>query len=410
MYHDPFVSLRTKEFQYFLLSRLFFVSGLRMLGTIVAWWIYEITRDPFAIGLLGLAEVIPAVGLALYAGHVIDHTERTKIVRRSVWLYALVIFFVFLISTSWFQQQVQQKVWVYAIYALIFATGAIRAFSGAAFPSLMAQIVPMNVMTNAITLNNGTFLTAAIIGHAGGGLLIAWLGIQGALLVSFIFVLAACIVVFQIRPKPKPEISSYSGTWQSVKAGLQFVYKTKELMASMTLDLFAVLFGGAVAMVPAFAKEILNVGPTGFGWLNAASDIGSMITVITLTLFPLKRKQGMILLYAVAGFGVAIIVFGLSKSYLLSFIALMLSGLLDGFSAIIRGTIAQLLTPNEIKGRVMSVNSMFINSSNEFGQFESGVAAKMFGLVPSVVFGGSMTLFVVVMTWWKSPKLRKLEY
>ncbi len=410
MNNDPFASLRIKEFQFFLSSRFFFVTGLRMLATIVAWWLYEVTRDPFAIGLVGLAEVVPAVGLALYAGHVIDHSERTVIVRRAVLCYGLVIFLVFLISTPWVQHHAEQKLWIIAIYVLIFATGAIRAFSGAAFPSLMAQIIPMPILTNAITLNNGAFLTAAIIGHAGGGLLIAWIGIQGALLISFVFVLAACFVVFQIRAKPVPETTTYSGTWESVKEGLRFVYKTKELMASMTLDLFAVLFGGAVAMVPAFAKEILDVGPTGFGWLNAASDIGSMITAIGLTLFPLKKKQGKILLIAVAGFGLSIIVFGLSKSYVLSFIALLISGLLDGFSAIIRGTIAQLKTPNEIKGRVMSVNSMFINSSNEFGQFESGLAAKMIGLVPSVVFGGSMTLLVVILTWWKAPKLRKLEY
>ena len=410
MQHDPFASLRIKEYQYFISGRLLFVTGLRMMSTIVAWWIYEVTHDPFAIGLIGLAEVIPAVSLALYAGHVIDHTERTLIVKRAALVYTLVIFLVFIISTSLVQDHIHQKVWVWFIYGLIFITGAIRAFSGAAFPSLLAQIVPMNVMTNAITLNNGIFLTAAIAGHAGGGLLIALLGIPGALFISFLFMAASCIVWFKIKSKPIPETISQSSTWASVKEGLSFVYKTKELLASMTLDLFAVLFGGAVAMVPAYAKDILHVGPTGFGWLNAASDIGAMITVLVLTLRPLKKKQGSVLLYAVAGFGIAIIVFGLSRSYLLSFIALMVSGFLDGFSAIIRATIAQLITPNEIKGRVMSVNSMFINSSNEFGQFESGLAAKLMGLVPSVVFGGTMTLIVVLVTWWKAPKLRKLEY
>jgi MFS family permease len=410
MQHDPFASLRIKEFQYFITGRFFFVSGLRMMSTIVAWWIYEVTHDPLAIGLIGLAEVIPAVGLALYAGHVIDHTERTFIMNRSVLFYSLVIFLIFIISTPLIQNHLPSKAWIFLIYVLISATGAIRAFSGATFPALLAQIVPMNAMTNAITLNNGTFLTAAIVGHAGGGLLIALMGIKGSLFTSFLFVAVACLALFRIKAKPLPEFPMDIGTWESVKEGLKFVYKTKELLASMTLDLFAVLFGGAVAMVPAYAKDILHVGPTGFGWLNAAADIGAMITVIVLTLRPLKQKQGTILLYAVAGFGISIIVFGLSKLYLLSFIALMLSGFLDGFSAIIRGTIAQLKTPNEIKGRVMSVNSMFINSSNEFGQFESGLAAKLMGLVASVVFGGSMTLLVVFITWWKAPKLRKLEY
>lgn len=410
MQHDPFASLRIQEFRLFISCRLAFVTGLRMMSTIVAWWLYEVTRDPFAIGLIGLAEVIPAVGLALYAGHVIDHTERTLILRRSILLYSFVIFLVFVLSTSLVQDHVHRNVWISLIYALIFATGAIRSFSGSAFPSLMAQIVPMHVMTNAITLNNGSFLIAAMAGHAGGGLLIAWLGIKGALFISFLFSALSCVAIFRIKAKPIPDIVASTGTWASVKEGLSFVYKTKELLASMTLDLFAVLFGGAVAMVPAYAKDILHVGPTGFGWLNAATDIGALGTVIVLTLRPLRQKQGTVLLYAVAGFGISIIVFGLSRSYFLSFIALLLSGFLDGFSAIIRGTIAQLKTPNEIKGRVMSVNSMFINSSNEFGQFESGVAAKLMGLVPSVVFGGLMTLIVVSMTWWKAPKLRKLEY
>jgi MFS family permease len=199
-------------------------------------------------------------------------------------------------------------------------------------------------------------------------------------------------------------------TLESVKEGLRFVFNSKEVFGALSLDLFAVLFGGAVAMIPVFAKDILKVGPIGFGWLNAASDIGAIIIILIITIFPANRSQGKKLLLAVAGFGVCIIVFALSKIFWLSFVMLLLSGILDGFSMIVRGTIVQLKTPDHMRGRVMSVNSMFINSSNELGQFESGVAAKAMGVIPSVIFGGAMTLLVVGVTWFKAPALKKMEY
>jgi MFS family permease len=410
MQHDPFAALRIREFRFFIFGRLLFITGLRMMATVVAWWLYETTRDPFAIGLIGLAEVIPAVGLALYAGHFLDTHERSAVLKKAVMLYGVVSLLMFILSTSLVQAHTVQKTWIAGVYLLIFFTGAIRAFAGSSFQSLLGQLVPFALLPNAITWSSGTWLISSIIGHAAGGFLIALIAVKGALLISFLCFVVACLVLWKIAPKPLPESRRHASTWSSVKEGLSFVYKTKDLMASMTLDLFAVLFGGAVAMIPAFAKDILNVGPLAFGWLNAATDIGSILTVTTLTLSPLKRKQGKILMIAVAGFGISIIVFGLSKSYLLSFIALFLSGMLDGISAIVRGTIAQIKTPNELKGRVMSVNSMFVNSSNEFGQFESGLAARLMGLVPSVVFGGSMTLLVVIVTWFKAPSLRKLEY
>jgi MFS family permease len=195
-----------------------------------------------------------------------------------------------------------------------------------------------------------------------------------------------------------------------VKEGLRFVYKTKEVLGAASLDLFAVLFGGAVAIIPVYARDILKVGAIGFGWLNAASDIGSICIVILLTLYPLQKRQGKKLLFAVAGFGACIIIFALSKNFVLSFAALLVSGMLDGISVVTRGTILQLKTPDNMRGRVMSVNSMFINSSNELGQFESGVAARLMGVVPSVVFGGCMTLLVVLITWIKAPSLKRMEY
>ena len=190
-----------------------------------------------------------------------------------------------------------------------------------------------------------------------------------------------------------------------------FVFSHKILLGAISLDLFAVLFGGAVALIPEFANKILNVGPIGFGWLNAAIDIGSMITIICITVFPLTKKQGYKLFWAVAGFGLCIIVFGISRIYWISFAALLIAGMLDGISVVIRGTVMQLTTPDEMRGRVSSVNSMFINSSNELGQFESGFTARIFGgASPAVIFGGCMTLLVVIITWFKASALRKFEY
>ncbi len=407
---DPFAAWQIRDFRFYIVGRLFFIIGLRMSLTVVSWWLYEVTHDPLAIGLIGLSEVIPAVGLALYAGHVIDTTERAGLLRKTMSVYALTFLLIFLVSTSLVQKHFSQHSWIFMVYLLMAVTGGIRAFTGSLYPAILAQTVSADMLKNAVTLNSGVFLIAAIIGHSMGGFLIAVIGVQGALMVCFILVVLSYLIIRKIGPKPVTKTNLAQSAWTSVQEGLRFVFNTKELLAAMTLDLFAVLFGGATAMVPAFSKDILHVGPTGFGWLTAASDIGSMLTIIGMTLRPIKSRQGIRLLYVVAGFGISIIVFALSKNYILSFIALMMSGMFDGVSTVVRGTISQIFTPHEIKGRVLSVNSIFINSSNELGQFESGFAAKLLGLVPSVVFGGSMTLIVVLLTWWKSPKLKKLEY
>jgi hypothetical protein len=253
-------------------------------------------------------------------------------------------------------------------------------------------------------------LSASVTGHAVGGFLIASIGITGALITICSLIFSSIFVLTLLKPKKSLTPSEEKRTWESVKKGLRFVFQTKEILAAMSLDLFAVLFGGAVAMVPVFAKDILHIGPQGFGWLNAAADIGSIFIVILLTIAPLRKQQGKKLFFAVAGFGCCIILFALSKWFWLSFAALLFSGILDGISVVVRGTILQLKTPMELRGRVMSVNSMFINSSNELGQFESGVAAKIIGVIPSVIFGGCMTLAIVIFTWFKAPGLRKLEY
>lgn len=405
----PLAVLKIPEFRNFILGRFVFIMGLRMMGTLVAWWMYELTGDAFYIGMIGLAEAIPAITLALYAGYVIDKSEKRKLLLRSVFLFAVCSIVLLGTSTSWFHQEFGNKLIIIFIYTVIFFTGAIRAFSGPSFGAIIASLVPRELLVNASQLSSTSWLIASISGHAMAGFLIAWLHVTGTFMIITCLIFTGLFFLAKLKEKP-PGMSGEKKTLEAVTEGLKFVFKTRELLGALTLDLFAVLFGGAVAMVPVYAKDILHVGPIGFGWLNAAADIGAITMVMGLTLSPMKRKQGIKLLFAVAGFGLCIIVFGLSKWYWLSFGALVVSGVLDGVSMIVRGNIVQLKTPDALRGRVMSVNSMFINSSNEIGQFESGVAAKLMGVVPSVVFGGCMTILVVVATWFKAPSLKKLEY
>jgi MFS family permease len=408
--NDPFAAIRIKEFRALMAGRFLFIVGLRMMSTLVGWWIYNLTNAPIAIGIVGLSEFVPAVSMALYAGHVIDLSEKRKLLLRGMSLYLLAALILLSLSTSFTAAQLSTHWIAICIYAVIFCTGIIRSFVGPSFNVILAAVVPKKNLQNATTWNQGTWLSASVTGHAAGGFLIAGVGNTGTFICITSLIAASLIVLFQLTPKPALNERGEKKTWDSVKEGIRFVFHTKEVLGALSLDLFAVLFGGAVAMVPVFARDILKIGPQGFGFLNAASDMGSICIVILLTLFPMQRQQGKKLLFAVAGFGICIITFAISKVFWLSFAALLLGGILDGVSVVVRGTIMQLKTPDNMRGRVMSVNSMFINSSNELGQFESGVAAKLMGVVPSVIFGGCMTLLVVVTTWVKAPSLRKLEY
>jgi MFS family permease len=404
-----FDAIKIGEFRLYIIMRFFFIMAVRMIGTVVGWKIYILTRNPLALGLIGLSEVIPAVSLSLYAGHVIDKSDKRKMLLKSIVFYflcAVALLFIHLEST---EAYAGKKAIELSIYFVIFCTGIIRAFSGPISNSIIAQIVPKTALPNAVTLSSGTWLTASVIGHATAGFLIAHGGYTVTFsVISYILIAIGCLAF--IGPKPIANLNKDQRIWESMKEGLRHVFKTKELLGALSLDLFAVLFGGAVALIPVFAADILKVGSIGFGWLNAAADIGAISSIAMLTFFPLQKNQGRILLYAVAGFGTCIILFGLSTIFWLSFAALMVSGILDGISVVVRSTILQLKTPDSMRGRVSSVNSMFINSSNELGQFESGVAAKLVGVVPAVVLGGCMTIFVVIITWLKAPSLRRLEY
>ena len=408
---QPLQTLKIPEFRNLMSGRFFLVLSFRMLATLMGWWIYKLTNDPFAIGLIGLSEVIPAVSTALYAGHVIDNSEKKKLLLICNYAYVFLIGLLAVpafLGTS-FMHLTNLQI-SYFIYATIFCTGFCRAFIGPIVPAMIPKIVSREQLPNAITLNQATFLTASVSGHALGGFLIHWLNISGTILVIVGVMIFASMFFWFLKHHPSENSDRTLGVVKSMKEGLAYIYKTKEILGALCLDMFAVLFGGAVAMIPVFATDILKVGSEGFGLLNAASDIGSMCIIMTLAFVPLTKNQGKILLVAVAGFGLCIIGFGLSKLYWLSFFLLVASGMLDGISVVIRGTIVQLKTPDHIRGRVLSVNSIFIMSSNEMGQFESGLAAKLLGVVRSVVFGGTMTVLIALLVGTTVPKLRKMNY
>ncbi|MEO8770025.1 MAG: MFS transporter [Ferruginibacter sp.] len=406
---NPYAPLKIPEFKNFIAGRFIFIMGLRMTGTVIGWWMYILTGSKLALGFVGLAEVIPALSLALYAGHHIDKNEKRNLLLKCIRLYILCILLFIVLSTTFTASHLHHWTIAILICGVIAFTGAIRSFSGPTFSSLISQIVSKDMLSSAAAISSATWLIGSICGHAMAGFLIYLLGINYTFIVILCFIIAGYLLLSRLSKKPV-FVTADTKTWQSVKEGINYVFKTKELLGALSLDLFAVLFGGAVALVPVFAIDILHIDSRGFGWLNAAADIGSIISVTFLTIKPLRHAQGRILFYAVAGFGLCIILFALSTVFWLSFAALLLSGCMDGISVIIRSTILQLKTPDELRGRVMSVSSMFINSSNELGQFESGVAAKIMGTVTSVIFGGCMTIGVVIFTWFKAPSLKNMKY
>lgn len=399
-----------KEYRFFITARFFYIMAVRMVTTVVAYQLFQLTRDSFSIGMIGLSEFVPVFALALYAGYRIDKSDKRTLLLKSILFYALCAAALILITSPLMARRFNTKSIELSFYAVVFVTGIIRSFAGPTSNAIIAQLVPRSILSYAANISSTTWLTASILGHASAGFFIAWFGVHATFWIILVYVLLAALAVSFISKKPIVQTKADVKAWESVKEGLRFVFQHKVLLGAITLDLFAVLFGGAVALIPEFAERILKVGPIGFGWLNAAIDIGSIIMIVLVTLFPLKRHQGTILLLAVAGFGACIIAFGLSDVYWISFSALLFAGMLDGISVVTRGTIFQLTTPDEMRGRVSSVNSMFINSSNELGQFESGVTARLMGAAPAVVFGGCMTLLVVIIMWWKAPDIRKFEY
>ncbi|TCZ70150.1 MFS transporter [Flaviaesturariibacter aridisoli] len=398
------------EFRLFIIARFFYTMSLRMVGTVVAYQLFQLTRSSFSIGISGLSEFVPVFCLALYAGYLIDRSDKRTLLLKGILSYSLCVAGLVVLTMPQMTQVLSRSVLPVFFYGIIFFTGVIRAFAGPTTSAIIAQLVPRNILHLASAISSSTFLISSIVGHASAGLLIAAVGVHATFVVVLMYVLLAAFLVSRISRKPVLHNSVGIRAMDSVKEGLRFVFRNKIMLGAISLDLFAVLFGGAVALIPEIADRILKVGPQGFGLLNAAIDIGSAVTLLFNTFFPLRRRQGTILLFAVFGFGLCIIVFGLSNFFWMSFVALLVAGMLDGISVVIRGTVLQLTTPDQMRGRVSAVNSMFINSSNELGQFESGFSARLLGTVPAVLFGGFMTIIVVLITWWRAPGLRKFEY
>ncbi|OIQ27720.1 MAG: MFS transporter [Bacteroidetes bacterium MedPE-SWsnd-G2] len=406
---DPYAALRYKEFNTFLLVRFALVFAWSMQFIVIEWQVYSLTKDPLSLGLIGLMEVIPAVSMALFAGHIVDQKEKRNLLATCIAAFSLISFGLFLLTWPKVVGDLDTNTVLYGIYALVFFGGFLRSFFGPTIFSLVALIVPKKVYPNAATWSSSTWQMASVLGPAFAGFSINWIGVHWSLCIIFGLVLFSFFVLLKISKKPilNPKIGE--PIMDSLKEGIKFVYKTKAILGAITLDMVAVLFGGAVALLPIFAQDILKVGPEGFGVLRAAPAIGAFVTMFVTAYIPISKNAGMKLLAAIFGFGICIIVFGLSSIYWVSVLALFFSGVTDGVSVVIRQTILQLKTPDHMRGRVASVNSMFVGSSNELGAFESGLTAKLLGTVQAVVFGGTMTLITVVTTGIVSPSFRKLD-
>ncbi|MBD0723891.1 MFS transporter [Flavobacterium sp. L1I52] len=406
---DPYAALRYKEFNTFLFLRFAMVFAWSMQFIVIEWEVYSITKDALSLGIIGLMEVIPAVSLALFAGHIVDQKEKKGLLMKCIFAFSIISFGLFLLTWPAVVGGISNQVILYLIYFLVFLGGLVRAFLGPTIFSLLSLIVPKKVYPNAATWSSTVWQIGSVVGPAVAGFSITLMGVHWSLCLVFSCSVMALLALSQISEKPilNPKIGE--PVMQSLAEGIKFVFNNKTVLGAITLDMVAVLFGGAVALLPIFAQDILKVGPEGFGFLRAAPAVGAFLTMLVTAYVPLSKNAGMKLLTAIFGFGVCIIIFGLSTLFWVSLLALFFSGVFDGISVVIRQTILQIKTPDNMRGRVSSVNSMFVGSSNELGAFESGLTARLMGTVTAVVFGGSMTLLVVLTTGIISPSFRKLD-
>lgn len=393
-------ALAYADFKAYLAARFCIVIALEMQSVAVGWQVYEITRRPLDLGLIGLAQFLPGFALFLPAGHAVDHFDRRKVL---ISCYAgSAVCSGLLLAIALFGARS-----VHPIYGVVFLLGAIRAFSFPASRALLPQLLPQEHFSNAVAWHSSIFQAGTILGPACGGLLYAFFrGAAGVYAVAMVVALGASLATHQIRAqeraRPREPVSL-----ATVLAGFHYIWEHKLILGSISLDLFAVLLGGAVALLPVYAREILHTGPWGLGLLRSAPGIGAGIMAILIAHRPLKGHAGLTMLWCVAGFGVATIIFGLSRNLWLSLISLVLVGATDMVSVIIRAILIQLGTPDEMRGRVNAVDMLFIGASNQLGEFESGVTAHWFGTVPAVVLGGVGTLVVILIWAWKFPELRR---
>ncbi|MBL7816095.1 MAG: MFS transporter [Saprospiraceae bacterium] len=413
---SPYEVLKIRDFRYYVLGRMGITFGINILGTAVGWQIYEHTKDALSLGLIGLVEFVPFIIVTLIGGYIADIFDRRKIILTCVSLYSLCALGLYLLSDSF--AYIIDSVGVTPIFVLIGATGLVRGFLGPAQSAFAAQLVPSELYANSATWTTMSWHISAVGGPAVAGLLCGWhhsAWSSYAVVVALATIGLVLITTVKSRHAAKNTLDTEGGQKQregffdSVRVGLSFVKNNQFLLGALALDMFAVLFGGAVAMLPAFAKDILAVGPEGFGMLRTAPAVGALVMSVYLAYNPPVKNAGVKLLVSVAGFGICTILFALSDNFIFSLFMLAGTGFFDNVSMVIRGTIVSLFTPDEMRGRVSAVNSLFIGSSNELGAFESGLAARLMGLVPSVVFGGVMTMIVVATAWVKAPKLRGLD-
>jgi len=402
--HDPYTALRHQDFRLLLMGRFLTSFGNEMLSFAIGWELWLRTHNAFALGMVGLVQVVPVILLSLPAGHVADQYNRKRIVLTTELVLALCV-----LGLAWLSFTQGS---LYLIYALLLGIGIARAFNDPASSTLLPETIPPELFSNAATWNISTWQVASIAGPAVAGLLIGFFNS-----VTFMYVFDAlaaiifCGLLIMIKGR-KLALAQKSATWDSLIEGFRFMRDTKVILSAITLDMFAVLFGGAVALLPIYATDILKVGAQGLGILRAAPSIGALVMAITLAQLPPMKNAGRTLLFAVAGIGVATIVFGLSTSFILSVAMLAVLGSMDNISVVIRGTLLLTQTPDEMRGRISSVNSIFIGISNELGSFESGLAAALFGPIIAVVGGGIGTILVVLAVarlWPEVGKLKTLE-
>ena len=395
-------------FREFMLSMILVTLANQIQGTVVAYQIYELTRDPLSLGAVGLAEALPFVTFALFGGHVADARDRRRVALAV--LYVMVAVSACLLLFTLERSALGVTRHKLLIYSSIVVLGVCRSFLQPARAALNAELLPPSLYAKGIAIRTSFFQLAMFAGPAGGGLLYAATGPAGAYLGAGLLLVAAWLAMFRVpKDRPSQTLKSALSVARSIREGVSYLASDRLLLSALLLDLFGVLFGGATALLPVFANEILAVGSRGFGMLRAAPAVGALAASIVLASRPPLRRAGRTLLVSTAGFGLAMVAFALSKSFLLSLGLLALSGALDMVSVVVRSTLLQLRVPGRLLGRVASINQIFIGSSNEIGAFESGVAARLLGVIPSVVFGGGMTLLVTGATTFLGPELRRLR-
>jgi MFS family permease len=404
--HDPYASLRVRNYRWFIVSTLTMTISTQIQGVVVAWQIYDITKDPLSLGLMGLAEALPFVGLSLYAGHVADRLNRHRVTIASILLLlsCSLAFLTFNLIPNFLTAH-----GALPFYSVIFTSGIARAFLTPARNALGAELVDRSLYSNAVAWRSSTWQTAAVVGPALGGLIYGFASPRVAYIADAVMMSVALYSFWTIDYAGREPVEHEESIADSLRVGLAFVFRESVLLSALTLDLFSVLLGGAEALLPVFADQILHVGPQGLGVLRAAPAAGAVIASVYLAHKPPFKRAGPTLLYAVGTFALCIIAFGLSRSFALSVVVLAISGMADNVSVLIRSTLLQVLTPAHLLGRVSSVNSIFVGSSNELGAFESGVAARLLGTVVSVVLGGAASLGVVISVGATVPRLRRLR-